>query len=99
MSYTQTVYYRFRPDYNAPEKLGDFGGIPWEYVTAAYDRLIAKRLPSCLSWCGDEILGPYEPDAEEEAELANFPGFGRFDAVLTEAWEELCGLPDEAFYI
>lgn len=90
MSYTQTVYYRFAPDYN--DGIFDNGKISSDVLSAVYDRLIAKRLPSCLSWCGDEILGPHEPDAEEQKELDDFPGF---IAVQNAAWEEFCALSDE----
>lgn len=89
MSYTQTVYFRVPADYNSPEHLGDFGGISWDTVTEVYDGLISRRLPSCLSWCGDEVLGPYEPTDEERRELEQFPGF---EAIMEEAWIELCGM-------
>ena len=91
MSYTQTVYFQFAPDYNAGI-FDNAGLIAEDILSAVYDHLIAKRLPPCLSWCGDEVLGPHDPDAEEQKELDKFPGF---DAVLEAAWDEFCGLSDE----
>lgn len=91
MSYTQTVYYRFAPDYN-DGITASAGDIPVDVLATVFDHLISKRLPSCLSWCGYEILGPHDPTDEEQEELDTFPGFA---AVLGAAWEEFCGLSDE----
>ena len=86
-----TTYYTFLPGYN-DGVLEDPGSISADILLAVYDRLIAKRLPSCLYWCGDEVIGPREPDEEEQAELDAFPGF---DVIQEQAWGEFCFMSDE----
>jgi hypothetical protein len=94
------VYYHFLPDETT------LCGLGWDKAETvseaqyqkAYELLIAQRIPDCLSWCGDELLGECidwhdGPVLSEEDEKA-LNGFDVHEAIRS-AYDAICEMTEQ----
>lgn len=94
------VYYNFLPDETTLDGIGwdESEAVTEDQYQRAFELLIAQRIPDCISWCGDELLGECidwhdGPVLSEEDEKV-LDSFDIHEAI-SEAYDTLCGMSDE----